>query len=385
MTQTPAAPVEMDQLSAAAASARAYGEGLGEVFYERRAEIRGLLLALIARQHVLLLGPPGTAKSDITVAFAAGLGWSTFVRLVGKTSVPEDLFGPLSLQKLKQDIYERQIDGYLPTAKVVFLDEIFKGSLAILNTLLTALNERKYDHGRTRIGIPLQIAVAASNELPQEDGLGALLDRFPMRFWVSYLVDDDNFAKLMVAERGEMPTLEATAVECLTEAARRVVIDPVIPAVLAIRTKLLEERMVISDRRWKQAMGFARASAVLDGRMVATSRDLSVLPDCLWDRPEQRDLLRGVVAKLRNPDLSKGEELLAALREIISKVPQAPTQEQLPAVSTALNEATKLGKEAMELGEKSTDPEVKEVILTLRREGQAFRKRALAQTSGISV
>lgn len=385
MTSTPAAPVEIGQLQVAAAGARAYGDALSETFLERRNEIRGLLLATIARQHVLLLGPPGTAKSDLTNAYAAGLGWTSFVRLLGRTTVPEELFGPLSLQKLKADVYERKVDGYLPTAEVAFVDEIFKGSSAILNSLLTALNERAFDNGTQRVRVPLRICVGASNELPQEDGLGALYDRFLLRYWVDYLADDSSFETLLTRPRGAMPTLAPVVVDTLSTAARDVDLRPVIPAILAIRTKLREERLVISDRRWKQASGLVQASAVLDGRATTVSRDLAVLCDCLWDRPEHRDLIRGVVAKLRNPAVAKAETLLLALREIIARAPKTPKQDELPAVSSALNEATKIGQEAKDLDEATSDEEVKEILKSLRREGQAFRKVALSQTNGIAV
>lgn len=153
-------------------------------------EARLLVLAALSGEHALFLGPPGTAKSALGRRLSMVVGGAFFERLLTRFSVPEELFGPLSLKALDQDEYRRQIEGYLPTARVAFIDEIFKANSSILNALLTILNERAFDNGRERLHVPLACLVAASNELPEEDELDALYDRFLIRRAVGPLTDD---------------------------------------------------------------------------------------------------------------------------------------------------------------------------------------------------
>jgi len=144
-------------------------------------QVRLLLLAALSGEHVLFIGPPGTAKSELGRRLSKLCAGTFFERLLTKFSVPEELFGPLSMRALEDDQYVRQIDGYLPDASVAFIDEIFKANSAILNTLLTVLNERLFDNGSERKEIPLLCLVGASNELPESEELDALYDRFLVR------------------------------------------------------------------------------------------------------------------------------------------------------------------------------------------------------------
>lgn len=148
---------------------------------ERDTEVRLLLLAALSGEHILFIGPPGTAKSELGRRLSKLCAGSFFERLLTKFSVPEELFGPLSMRALEDDQYIRQTEGYLPEASVAFIDEIFKANSAILNTLLTILNERLFDNGSERLKIPLLCLVGASNELPESEELDALYDRFLVR------------------------------------------------------------------------------------------------------------------------------------------------------------------------------------------------------------
>lgn len=148
---------------------------------ERDTEVRLLLLAALSREHVLYIGPPGTAKSELSRRLSRLYQGAYFERLLTRFSVPEELFGPLSMRALEEDKYVRQTQGYLPEASVAFVDEIFKANSAILNTLLTLLNERLFDNGSLRVPVPLVCMVGASNELPESEELDALYDRFLLR------------------------------------------------------------------------------------------------------------------------------------------------------------------------------------------------------------
>src|SRR4051812_45272052 len=157
-------------------------DALSNTFPERRNVIDGALCAILANEHVLLLGQPGTAKSALVRAIAQAFGGTYFERLLTKFSTPEELFGPISLKALEQDRYARVVSNKLPEAQFAFVDEVFKANSAILNSLLTAMNERIFHNDGAPLAMPLVSLFGASNELPDGKELEALFDRFLLRF-----------------------------------------------------------------------------------------------------------------------------------------------------------------------------------------------------------
>src|SRR4249920_1996526 len=174
---------------------------LSATFMERGDLIDGALAALLSRQHVLIIGPPGTAKSMLADALCRRVeGASYFQWLLTKFTTPEELFGAVSLKALEADDYRRVTANKLPEAHIAFLDEVFKASSSILNAVLTIINERFFHNGRQVAAVPLLTLFGASNELPEDDELLALYDRFLLRFVVGYINEDFRFLKMLQAK-----------------------------------------------------------------------------------------------------------------------------------------------------------------------------------------
>lgn len=170
--------------------------------FEKDEAVRLALLCAVSGESIFFLGPPGTAKSMISRHISKAFKGATYFEyLMNEFSTPDEIFGPVSLTELQKDNYKRITDGYLPKANVAFLDEIWKSGPAILNTLLTIVNEKKFHNGKKLEDVPLVALLSASNELPQKGrGLEALWDRFILRVIVSPVQDDENLFKIITAK-----------------------------------------------------------------------------------------------------------------------------------------------------------------------------------------
>ena len=342
---------------------------LGEMnrgIYEKETEISLSLLAALAGESIILLGPPGVAKSmvarQLKTAFRDA---QSFEYLMSRFSTPDEIFGPVSIQKLKtSDTYERAVEGYLPTADVVFLDEIWKAGPAIQNTLLTVINEKIFRNGNREMHLPLKLLVAASNELPAKgEGLEALWDRFVIRIESRPIKLEKNFRAMLLeaptdflgptdftdstdssgsmgksgftdsadfSDSTDFSDLKITAEE-YAEWAEKIckigVKEEVLDAISAIRKSLravnvdeaAERRNIyVSDRRWKNIVRLLRTSAFMQDREEVDICDLLPIYHCLWQEPEERDAIRSIVIRaLFSPFAEKLVEMKNALAEDI--------------------------------------------------------------------
>ncbi len=316
---------------------------LGEMnrgIYEKETEISLSLLAALAGESIILLGPPGVAKSmvarQLKTAFKDA---KSFEYLMSRFSTPDEIFGPVSIQKLKtSDTYERAVDGYLPTADVVFLDEIWKAGPAIQNTLLTVINEKIFRNGNREMHLPLKLLVAASNELPAKgEGLEALWDRFVIRIESRPIKQEKNFRSMLLeanevkSEDRRVKNSNAISAEEYAEWTQQLsgigVSEAVLDVISSIRKSLravnvdeaAERRNIyVSDRRWKNIVRLLRTSAFMQDRAEVAICDLLPIYHCLWQEPEERDAIRNIVIRaLFAPFADKLVEMKNALAEDI--------------------------------------------------------------------
>jgi glycosidase/MoxR-like ATPase len=313
-----AEPTPADETPRAALTARlrALRDALGEGLVEREIPLRLALLASLAGEHLLLLGPPGTAKSllarRLRLAFR---GAALFERLLTRFSVPEELFGPLSLRALEEDRYERSTTGFLPTAHVAFLDEIFKANSAILNALLTLLNEREFDNGARREKTPLIAVIGASNELPEGPELAALFDRFLLRCHVGP-ISDDAFDRLLdlpsetTVLLDERLPFDEQELRALRQAAAAVRLGPEARQLLRDARVFHRERgATLSDRRFRKIVGLLQMAAYTMGRDEVSVWDCALLSAMSWDDPSDEEQVRAFYATRLGLLGSEGTEL----------------------------------------------------------------------------
>lgn len=298
--------------------------------YEREEAIGLAMLSAVAGESIFLLGLPGVGKSMISRRLKMAFKDSTsFEYLMSRFSTPDEIFGPVSISKLKDgDTYERVIDGYLPTADIVFLDEIWKAGPAIQNSLLTALNERIFRNGKEDLKLPLKVVVSASNELPAEgEGLEALWDRFLVRYIVEPIQRKDKFLALFLGDTPEcqipeeLKITESELKEMQRQAKQIQIPTEVSNFIYDIREELnraakrLKEEQndeeddvtppYVSDRRWKKVGGILRTSAFLNGRSVVNFSDCLLLEHLIWDKDDQIPALKDLIAKMLVSQLSK--------------------------------------------------------------------------------
>jgi MoxR-like ATPase len=330
---------------------------LAEALIERDDEVDLVLTALVAREHVLLVGPPGCGKSLLLDSVLSWMHGTRFSILLTKFTVPEEVVGPISIAALKEDRYRRVTTGRLPEAELAFVDEVWKASSAILNTLLRMLNERTFENDGVPVPVPLRLCVAASNEWPSpETGkeLTALMDRFLFRKTVRPIMTMAGRKKLLWT-RDHAPSLSpaitADEVDAAHAAARALPWsgDAVEAAELILR-ELAREGIQPGDRRQYKAVAAAQAYAFLGGADEVRTAHREGLATVLWDDPvEQPEKCAKVVARIANPAGMRINQHLLECEKILAAT-EVRNLGQAAAASTYLQEIEK------QLGSMPGDP-----------------------------
>ncbi len=306
MASPPSVPGSSPDLLELANRLQRVGDVLSRSFLDKQELIRLLLVSVVAGEHMVLVGPPGTAKSAVLRMFSRLIDTRYFEYLLTRFTEPNELFGPVDIRAFREGTYTRRTTHMLPEAEIVFLDEIFKSNSAILNSLLTILNERRFSNGAQVLKVPLLSLFGASNEVPNDDNLAAIFDRFLLRV-VSNNLDGYHFAGLI--ERGlrnEAATLAGTDIKPIVTAADLHRLNQVLSTRLDFSEDLISrykglvfqirsEGVTVSDRRVVKLLKLVAASALVDGRAEANDSDFFILRH-IWNNLDQAELLDEIVS-----------------------------------------------------------------------------------------
>lgn len=330
---------------------------LEERFTHRDEVIDTLALAAVCQEHVLLLGPPGTGKTEVVSRFAAELSMPTFHYLLTRFTEPAELFGPLDLPAFKEGRYHLRTEGMLPEARIAFLDEVFQGSSAILNTLLTLVHERVFHNGAAHQKVPLITLVGASNDLPEDPTLRAFSDRFVLRLQVDPVPEekrDDLLDRGWMLERERLEaSFEGGVIETggmLTEERLRplhrlllsVRLDAIRPTYGAVVSRLKAAGVELSDRRLVKGLKLVAGAALLAGRDEAAPADLWPLRH-MWARAADAGPVRELVdgetdgATVRDALRRTTDEIVDDLNRLASQVAALRSETAVAAHLMSLN------------------------------------------------
>jgi MoxR-like ATPase len=322
-------------------------EPLKQRFVGRDEVVDLIALALVAGEHLFLYGPPGTAKSALIREFARGVRGRYFEYMLTRFSEPNEIFGPIDIARLREGTVVTVTTGMLPEAEFVFLDELFNANSAILNNLLTVLNERVYRRGAETHRLPLLSLFSASNHLPEDDALRALFDRFLLRCHVENLKREE-MPKLLTAgwalERAFAweSTISAGDLAELSAQIHQVDLSGAMALYMDVVFKVRDLGIALSDRRAVKVMKLMAASALLCGRSKVEGTDLWVMR-YVWDREEQIEPLASLIHGVLKECKEEGN------RHPLSAVSNRPDAEELARKFEAVSKEIEAGH--LKLGE----------------------------------
>ena len=307
---------------------------MNKKYINRREEIRGLMVALMARGNMVILGRAGTAKTDMVQTLARAIESDCFETILTRTSSPEELFGAYNIKELEQGNYVRNTKNTLAAAQFGFIDEVFKCNSAVLNGLLGVMAQRTYRNGNAMPApIPLQLLVGASNELPEggTDGeLSALWDRFELRYVVDYIHDTKSFLKLLFINGSQEPKTKIKMDEVIKaqKEIKAIPFTSIEQILVGIWKRMSEEGLSISDRKWRNSLRYLKANAWLENRNTIEEDDVEILKHILWQNPEQIKQVRKIISEFANPEIAKAQELADSATEIMAGLGQFTDDEK---------------------------------------------------------
>lgn len=371
-------------------------KNLSKGVFEREEAMSLALLTAVAGESIFLLGSPGVAKSllarRLKFAFADG---KAFEYLMHKFSTPDEIFGPISIKKLKdEDKYERITESYLPNANIVFLDEIWKAGAPIQNALLTILNEKIYRNGDQEMQVNIHALVSASNEIPQTDeGVDALWDRFLIRYYLQEIRQPKNFLQMLTytedVYKDELNITEKISTQDIQDWQKKIDLitlpAEVLNTIQVVKIQLEEQNqktanfLKISDRRWKKIARLLRASAFLHDRQEVNLMDCFVMAHALWHTPEQFDIIQKIVVEsIRKHGYSLAVNL-PALRQEIQDFEQEVYQETKILHQTFIDELFIIEEEYVEV------PNLDQYFGGILMKKQDFLKLSRQENQSVSV
>ena len=304
------------------------------IILERNEEVNGLMLALLSRKHVFIVGPAGTSKSLMMRLLANQIDGAVYwEHQFSKYTEPDHVFGPPSVKALQEDSWRRVTKGRLPECHIGLADEIFKGNKSIRDAMLKIMNERMFDNDGAPQKCPLEVLMAASNEISSDENDQAFYDRFLMRYKVGYLSEDSHFMAMLkgpkkLEEFAKRLTVRLTLGEihaAQVEASLVNMPDAVLEGMTQIRRMLTGQGIQGSDRRYNESIEVVKAKAWLQGRSEALVDDLGVLCHMLWIDPQHKALVQGAVLSVANPLLKKAEEQHDAMQIAMANLAKLPT------------------------------------------------------------
>lgn len=306
--------------------------------FERREEVHAALLALLAKKHLFMLGPPGIAKSYLVTELCKLItdmpddGY--FHYLLTRYTTPDELYGPPNLEDFKLGVFRRNTTKKMPKCLIAFLDEIFLGNSSILNANLTLLNERLFRNHDDDPHVPLISCFSAANVLPSGDELDALWDRIDFRFITEAMKESSSFMRMMELPLNrpfddmpadyEAPTLSLGELYAgQLEVAKVEIPDEILTAIKQLRDDMKTQRIEATERRWVNTIEVIRAEAFLNGHDVAMISDMRPLQHILWNTPEQLKPVRRLVLDLASPIDKDAQDLLERVEGLALELREA--------------------------------------------------------------
>lgn len=297
---------------------------LKDIFVERENVIDNSIKALITGQTVLLIGPPGTAKSALTNELCNRINnGKYFSWLLNRTSDPSEILGPFSIKEMEKDKFLRVTTNKLPEAEIVFLDEIFKCNEPTLNILLPIINEKLFYNDGEAIEVPLVTLFAASNEFPEEDALLALYDRMIFRMYVDYIGDVQNKLKMFKGFLNRDKEKTVTTVSLIELKKLRTMLDDVeiddsiLKEYIALINALLREGIVVSDRRQNECLKVLKANALINKRWNVDQSDFKCLKDILWNEIDDIEVIEEI---LKESSLTSYEKEYSTIKKRFTEI-----------------------------------------------------------------